>query len=956
MYRQETDKINEPNEMEFVAEAIRMNVSAGQLKNHLKTKYEKSGISTNHVRYMMSKLRSPDMVKEDLSVYLEKVVEEGGTVQIKLDSTQETVRVLTIQTSVMRKAYAGIAPNLVYVDTTFNFNSENYKMSSFAYLNPVTNKGEIAMLIFLTDEGADALEFAFSTFKATNAHAPSYFMVDKDFNEVNTLNTVFPASSFLLCHFHVMKYMKSLISTAQAINGGTNVDYEKKSEIMEDFRALLYASSEGEAHVIAEKFDKSIEGVQVRVGNGDKAYYVNLKAYFDRNWRSCSDKWLSYKRKNIPGLENENTNNRLERLWRTMKDYLKTTTSGSVTIYKAVVKLVNFAENQLVEQYTWQMRHSMRIAHHDPKIVQEYMNAAEELNDRGMRKLKESVDLLFKKENMMEVVQEDGHECVKEKFTRKKNLHNKSENFEGNICSFKIYRTTESRCNCSWSYRSGSPCRHVLFFRRSLGLSVFDSCLFSARFLKQRCYDLDVNLEDESVVGNELNNNNMSFHEIVDDLEDEKQKVLNRSEKYRLVNPLLEQLKESMIRCGTKKIKSYVDEMQEILDNVKSGKSLMVQNSSDTTCAAPREEKSVKDEDVDMCDHITVNRVGAHSTSNSTFDELGAHSTSTSTFDELGLKSNRFNVKWQSSFKAGRVGRPKESKVKFIKRKTNKKTNTSAFVKSTKEVSRSNVCENEIMCTLTTDPENPRQNAIYLGDLDCLRPKTFITNDIVDFTFRLLQPNGPSGQPVWLISSYLSQLLHEWKLSPTLTKQVEAAKLFEKGGCEIVLVAQCQNSHFFGIVGICGPKPAIFVLESIGSYPQPSLVKVLHGFMQEMQQLRKLPMSKINIHTPPVPRQDPGSNDCGIFLIENAKKIIENPADFISRAYGYRLENWYSPSDTSNRRTEIAKQLLDLGQEQRRVGQVLQHLPELELHVQVYNYSIFGWRVRFIFQYELVSN
>ena len=928
MYFQEVHKISEPEEIEFVAEAMKMNVTAAQLKNHIKTKYDKSGISINHVRYMMSKLRSPDVENEDLSAYLEKVVQEGGDVHIKLDNKQETVRVMTIQTNDMRKAYSGIAPNLVYVDTTFNFNKEGYKMSSFAYLNPVTNKGEIAQLIFLTDEGADALEFAFSAFKGSNAHVPGYFMVDKDFNEVNTLKTVFPKSSFLLCQFHVMKYMKSLISTAQTINGGNNVDYEKKSDMMEAFRVLMYASTEGEAHIMAERFDKIIEGVQVRVGNGDKAYYANLRSYFDKNWRLCSDKWLTCKRKNIPGLEDENTNNRLERLWRTMKDYLKGITSGSVSINKAVVILVNFAENQLLDQYTWQMRHSIRIAHQDPKIAQEYTRAAVELNDRGMRKLKDSVDLLFKKEDMMEVVEENGQKGVKEKFTKKNSFHNKIENLEGDVCCFKTYKTSEYQCNCSWSYRSGAPCRHVLFMRRAVGLPLFDSGLFSARFLKQRCYDLDNNLEDESVVSNELNNNNLSFDEIVEDLEDVKQKVLNRGEKYRLVKPLLEQLQESMIRCGTQKVESFVEEMQEMLDNVKNGNSLLVKNSSDTVPNAPRE-KSVKADEmlsstahVDKCDHIAVSPVGAHSTS-----------------DELRPKSNKFDVSWQTSFKAGRVGRPKESKVKFIKRKTfpGKQKITSTCVELSREVSRSNHSENKILCTLTRDPEKPQQNAIYVNDLDCLSPKTFITNDIVDFKFKLLQPNGPSGQRVWLISSYLSQLLHEWNKSPTLASQVEAAKLFDKGGCEIVLVAECHNSHFFGIVGVCGAQPAIFVLESVGGYPHPPLVKVVLEFMQEMQQLRKIPMSKIDIHTPPVPRQLPGSNDCGIFLIENATKIIENPADFISRAYSYRLDNWYPSSDISNRRTEIAKQLYDFGQEQRRVGQVLQHLPELVLNVQVCN-------------------
>ena len=202
-----------------------------------------------------------------------------------------------------------------------------------------------------------------------------------------------------------------------------------------------------------------------------------------------------------------------------------------------------------------------------------------------MGKLKDSVDLLFKKEDMMEVVEEDGQKGVREKFTKKNGVHNK--------ISFKTYKTTEYQCNCSWSHRSGAPCRHVLFMRRALGLPLFDSSLFSARFCKQRCYDLENNLEDESVVSNELNNNNLSFDEIVEDLEDVKQKVLNRGEKYRLVKPLLEQLQESMIRCGTQKVESFVEEMQEMLDNVKSGNSLLVKNSSDLVPNA-REEKSVK--------------------------------------------------------------------------------------------------------------------------------------------------------------------------------------------------------------------------------------------------------------------------------------------------------------------------------------------------------------------------
>ena len=92
----------------------------------------------------------------------------------------------------------------------------------------------------------------------------------------------------------------------------------------------------------------------------------------------------------------------------------------SSSIANAVRLLVNYAERGLVDSYTWDLRHEMTIAHKDPKIVEEYKNAAKELNDRGMRKLKLSVDLMLKRETLMEVVEGEGETSVREKFSKKK--------------------------------------------------------------------------------------------------------------------------------------------------------------------------------------------------------------------------------------------------------------------------------------------------------------------------------------------------------------------------------------------------------------------------------------------------------------------------------------------------------------------------------------------------------
>ena len=168
-------------------------------------------------------------------------------------------------------------------------------------------------------------------------------MIDKDFTEIQTIKKVFFNSSILLCQFHVMKYIKTLVSTSRAASGsGEKVNMEKKGILMTSFRAILYAKTELEAKNCCEKFLTESEAIDVRVGNGDQAYYTNLGEYFIKNWDSCSDLWMLWRRANIPDLEDD-TNNRLERMWSSLKEFLKHSTTGSASIARAVVLLVKFA-------------------------------------------------------------------------------------------------------------------------------------------------------------------------------------------------------------------------------------------------------------------------------------------------------------------------------------------------------------------------------------------------------------------------------------------------------------------------------------------------------------------------------------------------------------------------------------------------------------------------------------
>ena len=145
---------------------------------------------------------------------------------------------------------------------------------------------------------------------------------------------------------------------------------------------------------------------------------------------------------------------------------------------------------------------------------------------------------------------------------------------------------------------------------------------------------------------------------------------------------------------------------------------------------------------------------------------------------------------------------------------------------------------------------------------------------------------------------------------------MEAARCYQEGGCQIIVMPWCESSHWFGVVGVCGDQPHIYVLESIGGYGEPEGAGILANFMKEMRTLAEMLPSEVPILTPDVPLQPQASNDCAIFMLESASKILESPEMFSDRAQLNQLRNWYPASSVTNRRYEITKLVEKLAQEQ----------------------------------------
>ena len=90
-------------------------------------------------------------------------------------------------------------------------------------------------------------------------------------------------------------------------------------------------------------------------------------------------------RRHLVGIEEEHTNNRIERFWRSVKEYLKTRTPGDMTITRAIHSVLTFIQARLDESYVWSQRHTLRIHHEDPEIKSKLCIKSGQIVSRWMR-------------------------------------------------------------------------------------------------------------------------------------------------------------------------------------------------------------------------------------------------------------------------------------------------------------------------------------------------------------------------------------------------------------------------------------------------------------------------------------------------------------------------------------------------------------------------------------------
>ncbi|GMF35174.1 unnamed protein product [Phytophthora fragariaefolia] len=217
----------------------------------------------------------------------------------------------------------------------------------------------------------------FEEFKANN---PAWkklqcVLIDKDFTEMSVLKKAFPSIVILLCQFHVLKYLREAIVSADygfsswqkeqlrvvmslLVDAKTNMEYESHLRYMENLASIGYSAprhvistgvdfSTGAHEPTSERQLESSVGQQLGSVGSESATAGNMgnlptsdthgtgareqastecashpfTTYFMKNGDNCREQWCAQKGQNTVTLGN-NISNRLEASWKQHKEWV----------------------------------------------------------------------------------------------------------------------------------------------------------------------------------------------------------------------------------------------------------------------------------------------------------------------------------------------------------------------------------------------------------------------------------------------------------------------------------------------------------------------------------------------------------------------------------------------------------------------------------------------------------
>ncbi|ETI41588.1 hypothetical protein F443_13184 [Phytophthora nicotianae P1569] len=378
---------------------------------------------------------------------VDNLVRDYSSSMTNVDDNEETARELALFAAVDPENLLSVADTdcgetgvisiaSAHMRLVHKTNRYNYQLLTFMGMNEF-GEGAVVQQSLIEANGDWHMERAidhFKRFHPTRIDLLQVIVVDKDLNEIRVLEANFPAARIVLRHFHVIKYLKEMRSKPEF----GKISSDDASQVDAAVHKMVYASSE---HKYKEAHE-SLKGFCERCGI-DRFF-----KYFEKNWHSCTDRWVYYLRATLPHFNNH-TNNRLESYFGKLKEGI----DSSMSMANCIKALVAF-DRRKQNDYEYRLT---RIGRFSNSNYDEEMSTVLRFTTHYAACQIERQYILGLENASMYNFEKDPEELSVVKI--------------GGIFKMHALRTDDWKCNCEFAASMGLPCRHAIAYRKYTNVS-----------------------------------------------------------------------------------------------------------------------------------------------------------------------------------------------------------------------------------------------------------------------------------------------------------------------------------------------------------------------------------------------------------------------------------------------------------------------------------------------------
>ena len=322
-------------------------------------------------------------------------------------------------------------PEVLLIDGTYRVNRSRFPLYTIMVCDG-NGQGQAVAHALLADEKRDTLRALFTVFRPSVGDQVKTVVTDKDFNEIDVVQELWPEANLVLCRFHVLKAFRQKISDLSCTA-------DVKDHVREIVKRLVYAASEEQYNTWKEELLQKAPGEFID--------------YFQKNWDDCKERWTLSHTKQYTSYGTYTTNfveSRHQKLKETMKP--------SHTLAECVRQVIAFQNDRESLSQAANLKQILKgqyvIGENDVKTVMRSV-----LTPHGVERVCKELDAARKISG--HVVAEDGGDgiiCLKEPDGTEHLVH---------------LDERQPRCSCAFTKQMELPCRHIFMAQSARGETLF---------------------------------------------------------------------------------------------------------------------------------------------------------------------------------------------------------------------------------------------------------------------------------------------------------------------------------------------------------------------------------------------------------------------------------------------------------------------------------------------------